>query len=372
MATFKIGAFGAIAGGVVGAAVALGPSIGNAQEDATQFSHDDLFIAGSTEATTNAIFPYLQRAQEMLRATHVNGRARAFAVQARGGDPRNPTITGIGNPTIQGIPAGDSLEGKLSVWGSGAYSDSDDSFTTTRYDSETWSVSLGGDYALRDDLIVGLFGTWSDTDSDSSFNNGGSDSDGWSVGPYATYVLNEYLSVDLSFGYSLQDIDNHRRAGGTTITGSQDSRSWFVSTNVNGTYWIDNWGLGGRIGLIHSDADNDGYTDSAGAAINGTESEFTQMQFSGDVSYYIADVLGEGWGLVPRVSLAYNNDVTFQEVKAAGTAVAPDNDRDEFLVGVGASLFGNGPLSFGFDVTKSFEREDFDSYSVSGNVGFRF
>ncbi len=252
------------------------------------------------------------------------------------------------------------------LWASGSYSSSEDDFAATAYDSKSWGTSFGGDIKLTDWATAGVFVSYGESDTDTAFNRGGADAQTVSFGPYISAIVNEFVYVDASFGFSFTNIDNRRIAPGTTavITGEQDATGIFGSANVNVTHWIDNLNLAGRVGVIGSNSQNDNYTDSTGAGITGTSSSLAQLQVEGQATYYFQNV-------APFARVGYHIEASEDIATALGT-LQPANDKDEIVVGGGVNLFGLGPLSGGVSYSKTLARENFDSWTVMGQVSYVF
>lgn len=265
------------------------------------------------------------------------------------------------------------LTDRLSVWVGPSYTNSEDDFAATAYESDLLNISFGLDYKVTDAITVGAFAGYVLDNVDSSFNNGESETNGWNVGPYVSIALDDIFSVDLNGGVVINDIDNTRTTpGGAVVTGSQDSDGWFVGGNLNANYWWDKIGLGGRIGFVTSGTDNDAYTESNGTRIAGTESNLTQFQAGLQVSYFVEDTFGPGSGLVPYIKVDYNNDVERDDIATAAGTPQPANDDDGFVLGAGVNLFMDGPFSGGINATYNVGREDYNAWSVGGTLSFRF
>lgn len=367
----------------------------NAQEAAA--GGQGTFLAGPEEPTTNAVTPGIHRVRAMMFASILSLRMQLLQLARTANSPLAAFELGEGRRLNDDGREGDGIliastagasflaaksaeesggaDGWLtnvSAWTSISHGEFENEFPLTRYDSDTMSWSVGADYQLAEEFFLGAFFVYSDTDTNTPFNRGGADASTVSFGPYASYRFNDWLSGDFSVGYTSSDIDNSRTtAAGVRITGEQESRGWFTATNANVTHWIQNWALGGRVGFIFSEARNGSYTDSTNTRILRTQSNLGQLQLEAQARYYVPEIAA-GVSALPYVKVAYNNDFDRDKIRTAAGNAQPPNDEDEVALGFGATLFGEGPVSGGIDVSKTFAREDFGAWSLTGRLSYHF
>lgn len=258
-----------------------------------------------------------------------------------------------------GVAAGEGMLANVTVFTSLGYSFVDDDFSGARYDSDTISVSYGGDYTVSDKLILGLSGGYSNTDTDTKFNSGGSDTDSWTLSPYVAYRINDMFSIDVSGGYSESESENHRVAGGVRITGDQDSDIHFFAVNGRVAKWFGNIGVNGNIGYIYSKSETDNMTESNANFVAGAKDTFEQLEIGAQVSYYTERYM-------PYFSVAYRNELGRENIAALPT------DDDEFALTQGVSLMSSGAWSGGLLVSEIVGRAHFNSVTVSGSLNYAF
>jgi len=256
---------------------------------------------------------------------------------------------------------------RINIWASGAYSNYEDTLSSTSMDGETWNGTGGVDYMFYDWFIAGLSLGYEDSNSDTNYNRGHVDTDGITVSPYFLFLLNQYVSVDGALGYSDIDIDQDRTLPGTAtvVTGSLDAERFFGSAGISAGFWRGNWNFSGRLGFFYTTQQNDPFVESDGTVNPELDSDLGQAQLGGRVAYYAGIAM-------PYVSVDFNYDTT-HDITAVGVGqAAPSGDRSDFVLGTGVDFFVNDMISAGVRADTVQGRANFDSYSASGNVSFRF
>lgn len=260
----------------------------------------------------------------------------------------------------------------MTTWTSITYGSNQDEFPLTSFVSDSVTGNAGADFKLSEEATLGVFFSYSDVDTDTSFNGGGADMTSISVGPYVSYRFSDLVSADMSAGYTFSDIDNRRTAaGGARITGEQDQTAWFTAINANLSHWIGSWSLGGRIGMVATKAYNNDYFDSTNTYVVGTDATLLQMQLEAQARYFLPD-LWRKVSALPYFKVAYNNDIERDDVVTAAGNAQPPNDDDEVVLGIGATLFGEGPFSGGVDYNRTLARESFNGWSLTGRLTYAF
>jgi len=270
----------------------------------------------------------------------------------------------------------------VNAWFNTSWSNPDDHFPLTEYNSDIVTATFGADMPIvNDDLIFGVFGSYTHSDVDSPFNNGGVDSDLGTLGPYVAYTVNQFLALDLTLAGVFGE--HHNRVGPTggggilTARGDQDTAGFFLSANANTNYWVGNWGVQGRFGILRSHMDTDGYRLKAGGAsvlIPGSDNGLTQLSLETQFNYfydqglpYLDEVMA-----MPFFRVTANFDVDRERIKLPPAAPDHPNDDEEVVLGFGVNLFGSGPLSGSLEASNTVARENFDSWMVSGTVNYAF
>ena len=358
-------------------ALLAGPLVsGSAAQDAD--ANDTRFLAGPNAATMNAITPELLRSLTMLQ---IMGLAFRFDVLTLPFPQFSDGAAATEYAAAEGMvlsAASSTADGssswldRVTAWSSVTYGNNQDEFPLTSFWSDSVTATVGGDVELAPEAIGGLFFSYTDSDTDTGFNGGGADMTSISLGPYINYRFSDLVSADMSVGYTFSDIDNRRTtAAGAKITGEQEQSGWFTTINTHLSHWIDNWGLGGRFGMLATQAHNNDYFDSTNTYVPGTDATLLQFQLEAQARYYLPEVWRKVSAL-PYLKATYNIDAIRNDIVTAAGNPQPANDNDEVVLGLGATLFGEGPISGGLDYARTFARSEFNSWSLTGRLTYKF
>lgn len=280
------------------------------------------------------------------------------------------------NPPIAGHAAGDLLA-NIGVWGSYNRSNFDSNALTTPYDGNLNSFLIGLDTMPIENLIVGLGIGYENTDTDTLFNGGGQNTQGYTVAPYIAYLLNDIFSADLSGGYSGLNTDQDRidPANGNTLSSSFDSDRWFVTANLNASLVRGSWVLGGRIGYLYSEEDQDAYAEAGGPSakmVNARHLDLGQGYAGVDLAYNFGF-------LEPYATVTYYNDFTRDDGTGGGPGGGPGGpgpgpaagqptDDDEIQAGFGVRYFGGNGVSATLEWLRTVGRERFYNNSLTATL----
>lgn len=275
------------------------------------------------------------------------------------------SMLGLADPYADvGISSGNEPRG-ISLWMNPYMIDAEDDNTATAYKSRTIGAFLGGDYKINDVFTAGLMLGVDRTDVDSGVNGGGSDTLGLTIAPYGRYMLNKNYSLDASIGYTNSNSENDRLAAGTWISSSSDLDRFFFSAGLNGNFWHNRWNFAGRLGTSNSHDKSDSYTESNGTVIDGRSTSFGQAQLGGTVSYYFTNIR-------PWMSLTYAYDYDRDLPTVAATQKKPSDDRDQVILGYGATLFNVGKVNANLSVRHALLKENYDNTNVGLTLSTSF
>ncbi len=263
-----------------------------------------------------------------------------------------------------GIASGE-IANNISVWLNPFYAHVRDTNVSTGYNGNTYGAFFGGDYKVNPATTAGLMLGVDNTHINSKVNGGGSDTTGVTVAPYARYKFSKNYSADATFGYTTSDSDNERFAIGSRISGTSDTSRWFGSVGVNGSFWQDRWNFVPRIGTTIASDHRDASIESDGTAVAKQDTSFGQAQMGVKTSYYFKKV-------APWISATYAYDYERKLPTVASTQVKPKDDRDQLILGIGATVFGYGAITGDLSVKQTVFKEKYDNTSVGFTVSAAF
>ena len=258
--------------------------------DALQQMASEELLAPRTQATKT-----FNRQQKNLsgRLAALRGGATGLSLAGLNLNGINPqaksgaqAMSFSGFPQRGGGASGDAGSGEFSRLGafiSGSYGtgDKDETSREDGFDFDTAGVTLGVDYRLLNELVLGTAFSYSHFDSDfesSSVNaGGGNDSDGYTFSVYGTYYLeNFYVEAIGSGGWA--DHDSKRRIvvpSNTTVApinrtakGNTDSRQYSVSVGTGYNAQVGSVDFGPYARLTYLKLEIDGFKESGANGLN--------------------------------------------------------------------------------------------------------
>ncbi|MBT8447461.1 MAG: autotransporter outer membrane beta-barrel domain-containing protein [Gammaproteobacteria bacterium] len=300
-----------------------------------------------------------------------SGQAANNRVTGSGGDSDQGNAS-LGNGFSSGLAAGD-LGGGWGVWTSYVRGDYESDFRTQGLDlgtdTDLNNALVGIDRLFADQFLLGVTFAYEDSDTQSGYNGGNLDGEGFGFIPYAGWLINDVFSADVSFGFSFLDYEQGRvsTADGTRITSDYDADRWFVAANLNAFVERNSWVFGGRIGIIHTEEEQDGYIEAGSAAsvaggatrtVGDRDLDLTQFLIGGSIGYTFNK-------LEPYVSLTYYNDTSRDDGTTAGGlpgnfTQTRNNDDDEIQAGFGVNFFTDMGIYGSVQYLIIGERDDFD------------
>lgn len=263
-----------------------------------------------------------------------------------------------------GLNAGDMPLANLGVWLNYNYISSENDFSRTSFESDSHSVVGGVDYAPVAERIYGVAFSYEISETDTLFNSGNLQTEGFSIVPYIGMLINENWSLDASIGMSWLTNDQYRTVTATNIrvTSAPDSKRIFFSSNLNGVSYIDNWILGGRVGLLFAESETEDFLESDGTLVAKRDTMLGEVIVGGDIAYSFGE-------FEPFLSIIYEYDFIFDEITLTAGA-QPANDRDDILFSSGFRYFGTSGLTANLEYRKRLLREEFEEDSL--NITLRY
>ena len=260
-----------------------------------------------------------------------------------------------------------SILPKLGIFinGNVSFGDKDDTVDELGFDFNTYGITAGADYRIRDSLVAG--GAIGIVNTDSNFNHsqGNVDISGLSLLAYSTYFVNEATYLEAVISYGRNNFDNSRNISVGLINyeaqGKTDGNEKTVSIGAGYDISRGPTTLGSYLKLNYIRADIDGYTESSNSGLELTfqrqTSESLTMNLGGQVSYAVSMDYGI---IMPTLRLdwthEYQDDSRFVTAsflndpsQAEFTINTDSPDRDYFQLGLGASVtFGSGRSAYFF------------------------
>ncbi len=323
-----------------------------------------------TPACTNGTVLSGTNVGQVNQSTGQSGNNRVKQASGQGNGENSNTM--LGNGGSEGLAAGD-LGGGWGIWTSYVRGDYESDFRTQGLDlgtdTDLNNALVGFDRFIADQFLLGMTFAYEDSATQSGYNGGNLDGEGFGFIPYAGWIINDNFSADVSLGFSFLEYDQTRvsTADGTQISGNYDADRWFVAANLNAFAEHNNWVFGGRIGIIHTEEEQDGYTEGGSAAslaggatrtVADRDLDLTQFLIGGSVSYSFSK-------LEPYATITYFNDTSRDDGTSAGGlpgnfTQTTTNDDDEFQAGFGVNFFSDLGIYGSVQYLIIGGRDDFD------------
>ncbi|MCR4268815.1 putative Ig domain-containing protein [Nitratireductor sp. ZSWI3] len=178
---------------------------------------------------------------------------------------------------IRRLSGGEGTD-RFDLWFEGSYSRFEANEATGHFGLAT----IGADYLVNRNLLVGAFLQVDRTTGFVSMAGGTAEGTGWLAGPYLTARLSENLYFDLLAGAGTSSNDVNPLG---TYTDSVDATRWLVSAAVQGAWQRDAWTFSPRARLAYFEERTEAYTDSLGVDIPAVKAGLGQISFGPGLSY---------------------------------------------------------------------------------------
>jgi outer membrane lipase/esterase len=255
-----------------------------------------------------------------------------------------------------GLSAGDAPLNH-GMWLNIGYTSVDDDDTVTEAETDITTYIVGYDFKISDRMALGVAVTYEKTDGDLDFNNGDLDGDGYTIAPYFTMLLSDNLSMDVIAGYGVVDYDQDRNFG--AVKSSVDADRQFFEFTVNGFTNVEQWNFTGHCSFLYAHESQDSYTESDGTRNNDNNVDFAQLFAGIEVAYQFESV-------EPYAVFDFEWDVQYDDIAGA------DYDDTGGNGGIGCRFFFSDQLSGDIYGSTRFCRDDYDDYSIVGNLRYDF
>ncbi|MDG0980209.1 MAG: Ig-like domain-containing protein, partial [Halieaceae bacterium] len=289
--------------------------------------------------------------------------------------------------------------GKLGIFIQGDldFGDRDSSDTQTGYESDSWNLTLGGDYRFKDNLYGGVAFNFGQTDVEYDKRGDESTIENWGMSVYGGWQITEAWYVDglISYGNSdystLRNIEYTLNTGDFSATQRGDTTGTQLSYGINTGYMYNKKGFrfGPILSFFYSDGTIDGFKERA---IKGSDAwafevgeqtiQSTRMSAGLQMDYSWST----DWGvLIPGVRAAYvrekeGSDDTVVVRLANGANFADGTSRfaianqkdDEGYYDISVNVSGQFVMGVSGFISYQFY-QDYRGYSREGySIGVRW
>jgi len=259
------------------------------------------------------------------------------------------------------------------------------------FDYDTYDISVGLDYKVTREFVVGALFNYGHTDANLDSNGSQLDVDSYTGGLYAGYQSMD----DGWFGNAFvmgggNSIDQSRRIvfGAINRTADGDSDGWQISTGASGGYLFDlnregTWRVGPTAGVQYTHLELDGYTETGAGALN----LILQDQDADSFRTALGGRLEGRWqvcndlAIVPSITAEWLHEFLDDSrgINAAFSDPAPgsfivntsDPDRDFGLIGVNLDFLIGESWSAYLAYDAQFSGEYFGN-GITGGARFEF
>jgi len=241
-----------------------------------------------------------------------------------------------------GIAAGEAPGGRVGIWADVAHTWLEDNRLGGAQEGDAQAAAFGADYQFQGGTI-GAFISYGDTD----ISGGGSSfgSDGWSGGIYGNILLGSTVRLTGTLGTAKHDVAYTRTQGALISIGETERSQTFGAVSLESQHMLSrNLVAVPSVGVFLSSSTTDAYTDRAGRAIAGQDTDFSVATVGS--AFYLT-----GGKVLPYATVAWN-----QELKSA---TGSDEAYARFGLGVAIPFGGGADFTVGGQVLafKRGERE---------------
>lgn len=267
--------------------------------------------------------------------------------------------------TVSGMAAGSGERAPIGAWAGYSYTDTENDFVSTAFDSRRHTALFGLDVMPRDDVLLGVSVSLERSDVDTRFNGGEQGITAISFAPYVGFLLTDWLTVDAAAGVGSVQTDQFRTAGGARITSDVESLRVFANVNATGTWAFGPLLASGRAGLLYVTQEDDRFTESNGVVIGDTRSRLGRFLLGGELAYAAG-----AWE--PYLGATFEHDFSRDRVSFAPGVAQPRSDASDVLFAAGVRYYGRDDVSGSIEYSSVLGRRNLDEHTVSANVRWTF
>ncbi len=226
--------------------------------------------------------------------------------------------------------SGDVEPSAFDVWFEGAYA-------RLGSDSDFGLVTLGADYLVSRNLLVGAF-VQVDSLSMAGTLGGSVEGTGWLAGPYLTARITDNLFLDVMAGAGRSS--NEISPFGTYVD-SFDATRWLASAALQGHWEYGAWTLTPRTRFSYFEERSQAYVDSLGVPIDSVRTSLGELAFGPGISHRQEF----GNGIVLDTSLRFDGVLDFS---STSTGTDKTDLTGRFEAGIDAQLPGAAQVGLSF------------------------
>ena len=244
--------------------------------------------------------------------------------------------SGLSSQNVGFAASGDLAIPRLSLFASGNIEvlNKDATRFADGFDSDILGVTVGGDYQIHDQALVGLAFTYTNTDADFD-GGGGFETDSFNGTLFASFLPVSGLFVDVIVGYARKNYDVDRAVSfmeggsGDSIVGtaSSDTHGDIISaqTLVGYDYTIRNMTIGPRLGLNYTNTHVQDYKERGGTGLELIFQDQYVNSLQSTVGLQASSAFSTVLGVfVPQINADYVHEFA-NSVRAIEVQFAEDN-----------------------------------------------
>ena len=208
---------------------------------------------------------------------------------------------------IGGAASADDDFARFGMFGNGNinFGDKDATRNGSGFDYTTINLTIGADYRLRDDLILG--GSFSYSDVNADFDEGGGmDVESWSISGFGSYFIGEQFYLDVLATYGENDLDISRHITFDAAMGGLDRRAnsdtdgsqYSISVGTGWDFTPGKWTIGPHGGLNYTELQTDPYTETGAGGLNLSVERQNATSATMNLGFHASYTFTPNWGVI--------------------------------------------------------------------------
>lgn len=142
-------------------------------------------------------------------------------------------------------------------------------------------LSLGGDYRVSENMILGMMGQVDWARSEATDLSSSAEGTGWMIGPYLSARFNQGVVLDLRAAWGQSS--NHASTG--DVTGDFGTSRWLVKGTLSGNWTHGAWRLSPSGELAYMSENASDFVDSDDVLVSGQNVALGRFQFGPEIAY---------------------------------------------------------------------------------------